>query len=853
MSPTTSNHSSSSSSSRGAPYARRPSGQPKSSRQQFSACGACRMRRVRCDLKDLPIPLSGPNPACSNCRERGLKCVDEFADVKAVKLLRRGRRLQQVEAIYGKANSSSNGDSSGASTPRPSTIPNLHPDFFVSLFWSWFSIQRPVLDPVEFPARYIQAQSHGQPLSPHTTIISMLLVLWAFSYGLDERGIPFASSPGPMSSRKGRTQSMLGEILELLDIHAIMRSPTWDGLRILLLLQPLVDEDDSIHPLDRVALRDASLSQVVSLSSLSLSSAANPEDHAAVRTRLFWCAYIHESITAGLRGGRLFLTTDDLDLLAPVPSVPLTPSTLNFTNLHLFSPTSYGNGYSNHLPSPISPTFPPDITPPISSRNSPPLGGSSTPLSLPSPDSHLFATPLRLSTLIRKAHRIILSPRASKTIEANGGIVDAVAMRDLWKDLDSCWEELACIRKAGHGGEIEKWTSAWQLIIFECHNLIKESLKQLARIPSSPVSPTPNSPGSLYEVATRKCFRLLPSILGVVKYNLTYEATDLFRYDTGLVRDGLFYAAYLSATISSSDLVDYVTSVQLKSESVDDPSSSSYNVVGFRVEEVRPGLLPILDSDEGVNVCLAAMSEMGWTFSNGASGKGEREDLVGLVKSVWETRKGQGLGPNGFSPPYPFAQGATGTFYGMNPITDSLDGIPARYLSGHSSSPTSSGGSPHSDPGHPHLANSMSTRSLGELPYSSTITTTRPTTYIPPISHHSQSNHSSPSSSTSLQLGYSSHPSPHQLQSHSSPHLQNNHASQHPILPPLTLSALVRGGPNTAPELGNGNGATWVDYTPPGTAGSGAGSPGVAGFKSEIGDTDFYAQPTGYAMEYATS
>jgi hypothetical protein len=53
-------------------------------------------------------------PSCSNCKERGIKCVyvtftlsiltidhvcfsDEFAEVKAVKLLRRGRRLQQVE------------------------------------------------------------------------------------------------------------------------------------------------------------------------------------------------------------------------------------------------------------------------------------------------------------------------------------------------------------------------------------------------------------------------------------------------------------------------------------------------------------------------------------------------------------------------------------------------------------------------------------------------------------------------------------------------------------------------------------------------------------------------------------
>lgn len=75
--------------------------------------------RVRCDLKDISIPVTGPHPACSNCKERGLKCVyvvetmqdsksfltcerpvsDEFADVKAVKLLRRGRRLQQVEYV----------------------------------------------------------------------------------------------------------------------------------------------------------------------------------------------------------------------------------------------------------------------------------------------------------------------------------------------------------------------------------------------------------------------------------------------------------------------------------------------------------------------------------------------------------------------------------------------------------------------------------------------------------------------------------------------------------------------------------------------------------------------------------
>lgn len=73
---------------------RRPSGQPKSGRKQYTACGACRMRRyvsisgityrifriltlsfrVRCDLKDLQAKGEMPR-GCSNCLQRGLNCV----------------------------------------------------------------------------------------------------------------------------------------------------------------------------------------------------------------------------------------------------------------------------------------------------------------------------------------------------------------------------------------------------------------------------------------------------------------------------------------------------------------------------------------------------------------------------------------------------------------------------------------------------------------------------------------------------------------------------------------------------------------------------------------------------------
>ena len=177
--------------------ARRTSSQPKSSRQQFSACGACRMRRwglplllylggvlirgrgnrVRCDLKDLPFSSTGTQPQCSNCKERGLKCVfvtsplsippsldarpsDEFAEVKAVKLLRRGRRLQQVEyvpppiisstivahlsasrAVYGKT-IDEDGGLFTAPTLSPGIIPKLQPEFFSSPFFRRLHIQR---------------------------------------------------------------------------------------------------------------------------------------------------------------------------------------------------------------------------------------------------------------------------------------------------------------------------------------------------------------------------------------------------------------------------------------------------------------------------------------------------------------------------------------------------------------------------------------------------------------------------------------------------------------------------------------------------------------------------------------
>lgn len=113
----------------------------------------------------------------------------------------------------------------------------------------------------------------------------MLLVVWAYSFGVNERGLEEASSydflslssapdfesltpTSPRNTRRAsvnippdrelsqniksgldhrrherreRTDSMLREVMELIDAHSVMRHPTWDGVRILLLILPLME------------------------------------------------------------------------------------------------------------------------------------------------------------------------------------------------------------------------------------------------------------------------------------------------------------------------------------------------------------------------------------------------------------------------------------------------------------------------------------------------------------------------------------------------------------------------------------------------------------------------------------
>ncbi|KAG8700973.1 hypothetical protein FRC09_005635 [Ceratobasidium sp. 395] len=399
---------------------------------------------------------------------------DEFANVKAVKLLRRGRRLAQVEQVYGPAAGAQADDASRsdpaaspkASTSRmPSCIPKLQPEFFGSPFYRRFHIQRPIVDPTEFSARFYESEQ-GKPesLGVAGSMICMLLVTWAATYGVNEYGVEEPSNGlEGVRERRRRCNDMIREILGLIDKHGLLRKPTWDGVRVLLLIMPLTEgmsDHLARHPisscplrnrrplvfgprthhasadvqtqLERLAMYEATVSQVYTLCSLGslVKSGQGEFVDALVRARIFWYGHVHEGITSGLRGGRLIFEDDDLS------SFQITFPSLG--NNQSLTRTSITYSYT-----------------------------------------YRYATaPIRLSSACRQIHAALTGPKAKRKEDVN-----EPGLKDAWEALGRSWEEFEGLRHVGPVGIIqtedtERFVNGWQIFIFECHNIIRESLKQ---------------------------------------------------------------------------------------------------------------------------------------------------------------------------------------------------------------------------------------------------------------------------------------------------------------------------------------------------------------------------------------
>lgn len=121
----------------------------------------------------------------------------------------------------------------------------------------------PILDPVEFVSRYLHASPpSAAAMGTEGAILCHVLYAWALSYGVDENGtldVPEGGDApdGPVDLiqpslgerkreadreiRKVRMKLALEVILKEIDEAGIMRKPSWDGVRALLMILPLTE------------------------------------------------------------------------------------------------------------------------------------------------------------------------------------------------------------------------------------------------------------------------------------------------------------------------------------------------------------------------------------------------------------------------------------------------------------------------------------------------------------------------------------------------------------------------------------------------------------------------------------
>jgi hypothetical protein len=113
----------------------------------------------------------------------------------------------------------------------------------------------PLIDPAEISTRFhdYAAGSDGA-LDTSGKLLAMVLVVWATSFGVDEAGREDTHhGVTSVRYRQQRTNDMVAELLQLVDLHGLLRKPSWDGVRAILLLLPLSEEQQT--PMERIVCR----------------------------------------------------------------------------------------------------------------------------------------------------------------------------------------------------------------------------------------------------------------------------------------------------------------------------------------------------------------------------------------------------------------------------------------------------------------------------------------------------------------------------------------------------------------------------------------------------------------------
>ncbi|KAG8976034.1 hypothetical protein FRC05_004665 [Tulasnella sp. 425] len=555
------------------------------------------MDRVRCDRRD------GNVDVCTECAQRGFACVDD--ESKIGKILRRGRKIQELEALYGQyppgqrpneeevrrrlaAAGARTVSGSSSNTSRP-LKKDLNMEFFSSDFFKWFQMQFPVLDPAEFIDRYDKFVKRGVPLGECGELIAQTLLAWATSFGFDESGIdaslfedvikveeddPFAT----IERRKAATNEIVQDILEAIDKNAVARRTSWDGVRVLLLLLPLTTE--VLPSADRANLYRSALHQVYSISGIDVRSekplSVDGTIKEVARARIVWHAIVNEGITSALNGTKLIFDQDDADS---------------------FQPPYISENYNAAL----------QACPVTAHLNS---------------DFTFF--PCHLAAVCRLINECLTSPKAERLAACGKEDVTHERLELIWSALEESWNEFDSLRGTGEFTDSleeelrETFVSGWQIFIYGIHNTIREKLWERIRHITEPFNSRDSARQSmngstlggatltggmdlaytdftaearlrelmaLHDMAKSRCSDRVARVLGILRH---HTDSSFFELDAGLVEPGIVFAAEHFAS--------------------------------------NP------ESLEEFNYCIDALQKMRWAFSKG-------ESQVERLNALWDSKR----------------------------------------------------------------------------------------------------------------------------------------------------------------------------------------------------------------------
>jgi hypothetical protein len=403
---------------------------------------------------------------------------------------------------------------------------------------------------------------------------------------------------------------MLVELVDYVDLCGLTRIPTWDGVRVLFLLYRILQDETSPGSayLKTQNMLGVSLSQGRVLTTLTLPA---PPDM-MVRKSIFWYFYLEDGLTAGLEGRRLFFSEDDV---------------VAFQNAEAQETGSAS--LKGMIPRP----FPATDKVGFSTR--------------PSRDNEFFVIPMDIGDLCRTMHLTLSSPSAMKRP------VNLKAVNQLWYSLDGLWERLGALPEKGipvHEElmDIDKFVATWKLVIFRCHNRIRDDLSERVNLEGNTTLEYVSALRECHSLAVNNCRRHLPHVVSIIQQQLTYDKVPVFAFDYDLVEDAVYHAAILTIE-----------------DAFEQQHQSGHALNEFRKMALREA--------GPIDTCLKALQNCQWLFSKS---RGKVEQL----NRLWRTRMSstffgnQGIPPHAqiFQPALPLQPPSSNFFQqpGVDSISD---------------------------------------------------------------------------------------------------------------------------------------------------------------------------------------